>query len=129
MSPLIPGKTSGSSTLQTPTYEKVSSPTGVCLVARETVQRLWGMGVVNCSTKGALTEEDWDKGASTMFPTARSCLEQIAKKVPDKVWHGVAPKRVPKASYECPLTWKTACSPSTKAARMSAPVPAAATTF
>lgn len=35
----MPGKTSGSSIAQVPTYDMVSSPTGVCLVARETVQR------------------------------------------------------------------------------------------
>lgn len=53
VSPLIPGKTSGSSTAQVPTYEKISSPTGVCLVARETVQRDWGICCWNCSRNGA----------------------------------------------------------------------------
>lgn len=58
MSPLMPGYTSGSSTAHVPTYENVSSPTGVCLVARETVQRDWGICSWNCSTNGAWTEVD-----------------------------------------------------------------------
>jgi hypothetical protein len=55
VSPLIPGYTSGSSIAHVPTYENVSSPTGVCLVARETVHRDCGICDWNCSTKGAVT--------------------------------------------------------------------------
>jgi hypothetical protein len=54
----MPGNTSGSSIAQMPTYEKVSVPTGVCLVACETVQRESAICSWNCSTNGALMEVD-----------------------------------------------------------------------